>query len=84
MPLGYRGRIVWLDVMASASSPSRAAIAKIETLREAGVDVAASVVAGPGFWQSVEIERCEALIDASVAALAPDCIGALPRDAVIL
>ncbi len=85
VPPGHRGRVAWLEVAASAAPAlSPAARAKIERLRAAGVDVAASALRGPGFWQSVEIEHCEPLIDASIAMLGLDRAHALSRDAALL
>jgi hypothetical protein len=45
-----------------------------------GVDVEATAVQGPAFWQSVEIERCDALIDASLFALTGPSANAIRRD----
>jgi hypothetical protein len=49
-----------------------------------GVDVEATAVQGPAFWQSVEIERCDALIDASLFALTGPSANAIRRDPLTL
>lgn len=70
VPAGFRGSIRWLEI--NPSTPPRlspASDAKIGELRSRGLSVDADALTGPGFWQSVEIERCEALIDASTNAL---------------
>jgi len=65
-----KGRVVWLDVSTSQpGSLSPATRARIAALQSHGVDVAARVVHGPSFWQTVEIEECPELIEASVANL---------------
>ena len=70
---GYAGRIVWLEVgSAEPVSLSPAARARIDALRARGVRVDARALHGPGFWQSVEIEDCPELVDASLAAFQDD------------
>ena len=71
LPPEYRGRIDWLEVVnAPTTSLSPSASSRAENLRESGVRVECQAVAGPGFWQSVEIERCDALVEASAKVLA--------------
>ena len=66
-------RIAWLEVQASAKPRlSPVAQSRLESLRRDGIRCDARAVQGPGFWQSVEIEECGALIDASAAAIADD------------
>jgi uncharacterized protein len=80
VPANFDGSIEWLEV--SPASPARlspAADSKIGELRSRGVNVSASALTGPGFWQSVEIERCDTLVDASTAFLGGMC-NALRRD----
>jgi exosortase A-associated hydrolase 2 len=66
-------RVAWLDV-SSAEPPSftPASLARIAALRERGARVDARVIAGPAFWQTVEIEECEGLVAATVEALAAE------------
>lgn len=79
------GRIRWLEVSSSAAPTiSPAARARITEFDAAGIDVTGSVVQGPGFWQSAEIESCPALIDASVAALVSGSALGIPRDSAAL
>jgi exosortase A-associated hydrolase 2 len=70
LPAAFAGHVIWLDVAGGGDATlSPAARTCISGLRAAGVDVAASMVPGPGFWQSVEIEDCPALVEATVAAM---------------
>ncbi|WP_343051237.1 hydrolase 2, exosortase A system-associated [Pseudaquabacterium terrae] len=64
------GRIAWLDV-SSRAEPSLAPAAErwLAECRTAGHQVASEIVAGPAFWQTLEIEEAPALIDATVALL---------------
>jgi exosortase A-associated hydrolase 2 len=63
-------RIVWLEVDASArTSLSAAGEAMVDTLRGRGVQLDTKLVAGPGFWQAVELADCPALIEASTSML---------------
>jgi len=79
------GRIRWLEVSASAApTMSPAARARIAEFDAAGIDVTGSVLQGPGFWQSAEIESCPGLIDASVTALTSESILGIPRDSAVL
>lgn len=85
MPDNYRGRIAWLEVVSSAApSLSPAARKNIDGLRSAGIDIAAKAVQGPGFWQSVETEHCDALVDASLSALTMGETSELPRHPAVL
>ena len=70
VPAGYRGPIDWFEVVNSvpaALPPS--VLSRSKALRDAGVRVLCHAVSGPGFWQSVEIERCDALVEASANVL---------------
>ncbi|MGN2390547.1 hydrolase 2, exosortase A system-associated [Pelomicrobium sp. G1] len=63
-------RIVWLEV--SATTPpvlSPAAGQRIARWQEEGLRVAAHAVAGPPFWQTVEVSECPALVEATISAL---------------
>ena len=85
LPPRYRGTVAWLEVTTSSTpSLSAAARSKVEAFRAAGVKVSARALQGPGFWQSVEIERCAALIDASVSAITTGEASVASRDAVVL
>jgi len=73
------GRVVWLELstrleatLLPASTP------RVDEWRAAGHAVQTQVVAGPAFWQTVEIEDAPALISASLAALS-DQTEAQPR-----
>ena len=70
------GRVEWFEVTNSlppALSP--VARTKVAALRAAGVRITATAIEGPGFWQSTEIERCDALIVASANAIAGHVYG---------
>ncbi|HLX29962.1 MAG TPA: hydrolase 2, exosortase A system-associated [Casimicrobiaceae bacterium] len=70
VPAGYRGRIDWFEVVNSAPAAlPPAASSRSNALRDADVRVECHAVSGPGFWQSVEIERCDALVEASANVL---------------
>ena len=63
-------RVCWFEVSSQPSaSLSPIATRVAERWRAAGSDVAVSTIVGNAFWQTQEIERCDALVDASVAAL---------------
>ena len=70
VPNGQRGPIAWFEISPSGRQMSAAAAKRIDGLRNNGLHVHASTVAGPSFWQSVEIERCDELIARSTATLA--------------
>jgi exosortase A-associated hydrolase 2 len=84
VPDDYAGRIAWFEVDAMAPPlPSPAAQTKIAALRSSGIDVYAAGVRGAGFWQSTEIEICDALIEASVDAIAREHALGVSRDPAI-
>ena len=63
VPAGFEGRVVWIDV--SAHEPLQMSPASqrcIDALAARGMSIDATVVAGPPFWQTQEIEDCEALL----------------------
>lgn len=65
------GRIAWLE-MAGRQTPvelSPAAAKAVEPWRRAGWSVQAQGVAGPSFWQTVEVEEAPGLVAATVDAL---------------
>lgn len=61
----------WFDV-SSQPTPTLTPVAGkvIERWQVRGSDVAWASVAGPAFWQTQEVERCDALVSATVSALA--------------
>lgn len=67
LPEGFSGRIVWIDVQPEATGEVGPAIAgALAALRERRISVEHGVVAGPPFWQTVEIEECDALLRESL------------------
>ena len=70
--------VVWLDVSSQqeASAPagsatlSPAASRVVERWRALGANVQTAVVTGPAFWQTLEIEACPALVEATESMLA--------------
>ncbi|HET9977949.1 MAG TPA: hydrolase 2, exosortase A system-associated [Burkholderiaceae bacterium] len=63
-------RIAWLEVSARAQAellPASGAL--VQRWEQAGYPVAAQVVQGPPFWQTVEIEEAPALLDATLSAM---------------
>ena len=70
LPVGFKGRVVWLEVAGDAnpelSLPAQTHVAK---LRAAGIAVHAQAAAGRPFWQSLEIEESTALVDLTVHCL---------------
>lgn len=75
LPLDWHGRAVWLELTALAPSelslPSTRCVA---AWRERGAQVHAEALSGPAFWQTQEIEDCDALIERTVqlvGAMAP-------------
>lgn len=69
-PASWSGRAVWLEVSGDdvpELSPQGARA--VDALRARGVGVVAEAVGGPPFWQTQEIEECQALLDLSLAAL---------------
>ena len=70
LPSDFVGSVQSLEVASSECpepTPAVALLARRWTQR--GGHWSAGAVAGPSFWQTLEIEVCPALIDASVAAL---------------
>lgn len=81
VPAAFAGRVLWLE--ASVDDPpnlSPAALRSIGQLRERGVEVTASALQGPPFWQTTEIEDCDHLLDATIAGLQLDAIVAPAAD----
>jgi exosortase A-associated hydrolase 2 len=63
-------QVRWFEV-SSQGSPTLTPIAArvVERWRTAGSDVSVSIVNGSAFWQTQEVERCDALVEATVASL---------------
>lgn len=70
IPVAQTAPVIWLEV----SSSERASLSAAATGAARGAVVTAKTIAGPGFWQSVEIERCDDLIaqSSSLVAENPD------------
>lgn len=66
-------RVAWLEV-SSAEPPSigLATLGRITSLRERGIQMDARVVAGPEFWQTVEVEECDPLVAGTLEALSAE------------
>jgi exosortase A-associated hydrolase 2 len=71
VPPRHAAPVVWLEVTRGSLSAAAASAARRE-------NVSAKAIAGPGFWQSVEIERCDELIAQSSSLLAKH-LDAVPR-----
>lgn len=70
LPAGFAGRIVWLEVSAQAEPvPSPQASSAVAALRARNLRVGLEAVAGPSFWQTQEIEDCDALLTRTLAQL---------------
>jgi uncharacterized protein len=72
-PTGPGARVIWIE-LSTSSQPQMSAAAQDaqQTWRAAGWRVQAEVVAGPAFWQTVEVEDAPALVGATLNALAAD------------
>ena len=69
-PAPATGRLVWLEVTSrvpAALLPASAPV--LSSWREAGYDISSQAVAGPPFWQTVEIEDAPDLVQATVELL---------------
>lgn len=71
VPPGAGRHVVWLEVAGREGEPtlSPAAQAQLPRWEAAGWTVQARAVAGPAFWQTVEIEDAPALVEASAELL---------------
>jgi exosortase A-associated hydrolase 2 len=66
-------RVAWYEIQNSETPQlSPVARSRIENLRSAGAVVKAEALRGPSFWQTMELEDCPALIEASSAVFASD------------
>jgi exosortase A-associated hydrolase 1/exosortase A-associated hydrolase 2 len=71
-PADFSGRVVWLELWQDAAPTVSVAGARlVERLLARGIDVAADALAGPPFWQTLELEESEPLLQRSLAALVP-------------
>lgn len=62
--------VIWLELTGSANPAlSPASRAQIDAWRDAGHSVDSRPVAGPAFWQTLEIEECPELLNVTLAAL---------------
>ena len=63
-------RVHWFEVSSQAGATvSPIAVRVADRWRESGSDVTVRTVVGNAFWQTLEVERCPALVDATVEAL---------------
>jgi uncharacterized protein len=63
-------RLEWFEVSSRATAGlAPSAERYLEAWRESGVDVHASIVNGPAFWQTTDIEEAPELLDATMRAL---------------
>jgi exosortase A-associated hydrolase 2 len=70
IPKTHSGRLVWMDVTADVTAaPSPAAQRGAERLQSSGLRVELEVVTGPPFWQTQEIEDCDALLVRTLALM---------------
>ena len=68
VPSRFHGRVVWLEVSVEPDAEaSPIAQRSVERLRGSGLSVDLEVVQGPAFWQTQEIEDCDALLERSMA-----------------
>jgi uncharacterized protein len=68
---GSPRRLHWIEVASREPAALLPASSRpLQAFREAGWTVQAEAVAGPGFWQTVEIESAPALLAATLQALA--------------
>lgn len=66
----YQAQIFWLETgRANAGEFGPASAQRIRALVAAGHRVTTRMIAGASFWQTVEIEECPALLEATIDAL---------------
>lgn len=66
----HHARLVWLELSTREDASLTPVAAKTVALwQQAGFDLRSTIVAGPAFWQTTEIEDAPALISATCAAL---------------
>lgn len=70
LPADYAGRVRLVEVLPAGKEHHTPGFSALLARLSAGqADVAAEHVTGPGFWQSVEIEECPALLEATLRLL---------------
>ncbi len=75
-PPGRAGRVIWFEVSTrEGATLAPAALKQAAAWTAAGYRVATAVTAGPGFWQTVEVEEAPDLVAASLDALEESCRG---------
>ena len=63
-------RVRWFEVSSQASAAVSPVAARVaDRWRHSGSDVMVRTVVGNAFWQTLEVERCDALVHATVDAL---------------
>ena len=69
-PQGTPGRVFWIETsLRDEATVTLASVRYIDQWEAAGNAVSASVVRGPAFWQTTEIEDAPALIHATIEAV---------------
>lgn len=69
LPASFRGRVRWLEVVGEGDALSPVALSTSDAWKQRGIDVHSETVAGPPFWQTIEIAECPPLIDRTLSAL---------------
>ena len=70
----FAGHIAWFEVSPDlAAEPSAAAQRMVARLTDRGISVTLEALSGPPFWQTQEIEDCDALLERSI-----ECIESAP------
>ena len=70
-PPAFKARsVVWFELSSQAGAkPAYASTVQIASLKERQIEVHHSIVTGPAFWQTSEIELSPELLDATTAAM---------------
>jgi uncharacterized protein len=75
VPPGFTGQLVWFDLSNDDVAPGELPAVSLQTtnavlrLQTQGVSVVPQVLRGAPFWQTLEIEECELLLQRSLEAL---------------
>jgi exosortase A-associated hydrolase 2 len=70
LPDDHARRILWLETgRADQTGLAPVSMKRIDALVAAGHQVTTRAVAGPSFWQTVEVEECPALVEATSALM---------------
>ncbi len=70
IPEGFEGRVAWFDLTTDTVPGLSPQVAQaIERLRAKGVQAEHRLLQGQPFWQTQEIQECEALLEQTLAAL---------------